>query len=70
MEYHSEFYNKIDESEQWIRLSDGCYRNCWNCYCPKEVVSYSLPEIKRNKVVILDMNYLYAHDNPLYDIIQ
>jgi len=27
VEYHSEFYNKIEEQEQWIRLSDGCFRN-------------------------------------------
>ena len=63
--YHSEFYNKSNETEQWIRLSDGCYRNCWNCYCPKHKLSYEIPGIIRNKVVILDMNFLYAYQNPL-----
>ena len=61
MKYNREFYNKTDDQEQWIRLSDGCYRNCWNCYCPKDKLSYDLPEIKRNKVRFLDMNFLYAH---------
>ncbi len=65
VEYHSEFYNKTDESEQWIRLSDGCYRSCWNCYCPKEKLSYPLPTIERNKVVILDMNFLYVYPDPI-----
>lgn len=65
VEYHSEFYNKMDDTEQWIRLSDGCYRDCWNCYCPTETQHYEVPEIERNKVVILDMNFLYAYLNPL-----
>jgi hypothetical protein len=63
--YHSEFYNKLNDTEQWIRLTDGCYRDCWNCYCPKYKVSYTLPPIERNKVVFLDMNFLYAHPAPL-----
>lgn len=62
--YHREFYNKINDTEQWIRLSDGCFRSCWNCYCPKDKLSYDLPEIIKNKVRFLDMNFLYAHDNP------
>lgn len=62
--YHSEFYNKFDDTEQWIRLSDGCHHNCWNCYCPTEKKAYQIPEIIRNKVVFLDMNFLYAYPNP------
>jgi len=65
MKYHSEFYNKCDDQEQWIRLTDGCFRSCWNCYCPKEVKVYDLPKIVRNKVRFLDMNFLHAHPNPL-----
>ena len=65
MTYHSEFYNKTDETEQWIRLSDGCYRNCWNCYCPQKKIHYEIPKIVRNKVVLLDMNFIYAYPNPL-----
>ena len=65
VEYHREFYNKLNETEQWIRLSDGCYRNCWNCYAPTDKVYYPVPEIKRNKVVLLDMNFIYAYPDPL-----
>jgi len=66
--YHDEFYNVCRDDEQWIRLTDGCYRNCWNCYCPKEKKCYKTPEIIRNKIVFLDMNFLYAHNNPLEEI--
>ncbi len=65
IEYHSDFYNKCNSTEQWIRITDGCFRNCWNCYCPTEKKVYDLPEIIRNKVRFLDMNFLYAHPNPL-----
>jgi len=64
-EYHSEFYSRCNDSEQWIRLSDGCFRSCWNCYAPKDKVSYELPDIVRNKVRFLDMNFLYAHYDPV-----
>lgn len=64
VEYHSEFYNKMDDREQWIRLSDGCFRSCWNCYAPKQKLSYDLPLIERRKVRFLDMNFLYAHSDP------
>lgn len=64
MEYHREFYNEVRDDEQWIRLSDGCFRSCWNCYCPKDKLSYELPTIERNKVRFLDMNFLYAHNSP------
>jgi hypothetical protein len=69
VEYHSEFYNKFNDTEQWIRITDGCFRNCWNCYCPQEKKVYDLPEIVRNKVRFLDMNFLYAHNNPLKFIV-
>jgi len=68
--YHGEFYNKLNDTEQWIRLSDGCFRDCWNCYCPKDKVSYGLPKIERNKVVLLDMNFLWAYPDPLLAIAQ
>ena len=68
VEYHKEFINKIGGSEQHIRLSDGCYRDCWNCYAPKEKVWYKLPEIVRNNVVFYDMNFLWAYPNPLETI--
>ena len=65
IEYHDEFYNVIKGDEQWIRLTDGCFRSCWNCYTPKEIKCYDLPKIERNKVRFLDQNFIYAHNNPL-----
>lgn len=63
--YHDEFYNVSKDGEQWIRLTDGCYRSCWNCYTPKKIKVYDLPEIKANRVRFLDQNFLYAYPNPL-----
>ena len=68
VEYHSEQYNKFNDTEQWIRLSDGCFRNCWNCHAPTKKIHYDLPEIIRNKVVIMDMNFLWAFPKPLETI--
>jgi len=51
-------YNKYNESEQWIRISQGCLNQCPFCYEPKEEVVYPIPEIVRNKVKIMDMNLL------------
>jgi len=65
MGYNSDFYNVSNDTEQWIRLTDGCYRNCWNCYAPIEKKVYDLPKIERNKVRFLDMNFIYAHNNPI-----
>ena len=65
IEYHDEFYSVARDGEHWIRLTDGCYRQCWNCYTPKEIKVYGLPEIKANKVRFLDQNFIYAHHNPI-----
>jgi len=59
MGYHIEFYNEIRGDEQRIRLGEGCPNNCKYCSAPKELISYDIPEIKRNKVTIMDMNFLY-----------
>lgn len=59
MKYHTEFYNKIKGDEQWIRLGEGCPNGCEYCYSNSELIRYDIPEIKRNKVSILDMNFLY-----------
>lgn len=64
VEYHRDPYNKCDDQEQWIRISDGCYRDCPFCYCPKDVLYYDIPKIERNIVKIMDMNFLYACPNP------
>jgi len=63
--YHDEFYSVVRDGEHWIRLTDGCFRSCWNCYTPKDIKVYDLPEIQANKVRFLDQNFLYAHPNPL-----
>ena len=56
--YHSEPYNKYDNKQQWIRISDGCPSNCPFCYCPTELKQYPIPKIIRNEVHILDFNLL------------
>ena len=65
VEYYDEFYSVAKDGEHWIRLTDGCFRSCWNCYTPKEIKVYDLPEIKENKVRFLDQNFLHAHHNPI-----
>jgi len=54
-------YNKFDDQEQWIRLSEGCPNGC--PYCREGIenpnlIVFEIPEIIRNKVKILDMNLL------------
>jgi len=58
VKYHSEPYNKFDDTEQWIRITDGCPNNCPYCYAPQELKIYPIPEIVRNQVKIMDMNLL------------
>jgi hypothetical protein len=53
-------YNKIDDQEQWIRLSEGCPH--YHSYCRESfensIKVFEIPDLKRNKVKILDMNLL------------
>jgi len=54
-------YDKSDEKEQWIRLSEGCPNHC--LYCREgienpELKVFEIPELVRNQVKILDMNLL------------
>jgi hypothetical protein len=51
-------YNKYNETEQWIRISQGCPNQCPYCYEPKEEFVFPIPQIVRNKVKIMDMNLL------------
>ncbi len=51
-------YNKFNDTEQWIRITEGCPNNCSFCYEPKEYKVYPTPAIVRNKVKIMDMNLL------------
>jgi len=54
-------YNKFDDKEQWIRLSEGCPNGCPFCregIENPELKVFEIPEIIRNTVKILDMNLL------------
>lgn len=51
-------YNKFDDKEQWIRISEGCPHQCPYCYEPSEYKIFGIPEIVRNHVKIMDMNLL------------
>ena len=51
-------YNKVDDTEQWIRISEGCPNNCAFCYEPTEEKVFLIPPIVRRKVKIMDMNIL------------
>ena len=55
-------YNKYNDTEQWIRLTEGCIHNCPWCYEPQEIKVFDVPEIKRNIVKIMDMNPLCKPD--------
>lgn len=55
-------YNKSNDTEQWIRISQGCPVNCPFCYEPPEEIAYPIPKIIRNKVKIMDMNLLSKPD--------
>jgi hypothetical protein len=59
MQYHKEFYNKVVGDEQRLRLGEGCPNRCKYCYSDPELISYNIPEIERNSVSIMDMNFLY-----------
>ena len=56
-------YNKFNDTEQWIRITEGCPNNCEYCRETKENGSkenyLEIPEIVRNKVKIMDMNLMY-----------
>lgn len=59
--YSKGSYNKFNDTEQWIRLSEGCPNGCPYCrehYENPELKIYPIPEIVRNEVKILDMNLL------------
>ncbi len=58
MKYSYGAYNKFNETEQWIRLTEGCPHHHPYCYEPQEIKVFDIPEIVRNKVKIMDMNLL------------
>jgi len=51
-------YDVVRGNEQRIRITEGCVHNCSYCYEPTEIKVFGIPEIKRNKVSISDMNLL------------
>ena len=51
-------YNKMDDTEQWIRISQGCPNGCAFCYEPPKEIVFPLPVIERRQVKIMDMNLL------------
>jgi hypothetical protein len=61
--YGRGLYNKSDDHEQWIRISEGCPNNCEYCRETKECgvkpIYFDIPKIVRNKVKIMDMNLIY-----------
>ena len=69
--YSKGSYNKFDDHEQYIRISEGCPNGC--PYCrekyenPEIKILKPIPEIVRNDVKILDMNLL-CHQEALYII--
>ena len=56
--YNFGAYNKWDDKEQWIRITEGCPNQCQYCYEPSEIKVFGTPDIIRNKVKIMDMNLL------------
>ena len=55
-------YNKFNDEEQWIRITEGCPHNCPFCYEPTETKIFKIPKIVRNQVKIMDMNLLCKPD--------
>jgi len=51
-------YNRFNDEEQWIRITEGCPHNCPYCREPTEFKVFEIPELVRNKVKIMDMNIL------------
>jgi hypothetical protein len=61
--YSRGIYNKFDDIEQWIRITEGCPNHCEYCReskeCGSEPIYFDIPQIIRNKVKIMDMNLIY-----------
>lgn len=58
MVYTTGPYNKMNETEQWIRITDGCPNQCEYCKALPELNYYGIPEIIKDKIRIMDMNLL------------
>jgi hypothetical protein len=51
-------YNKFNDTEQWIRITEGCPHHHPYCYEPQEIKVFGIPEIVRNNIKMMDMNLL------------
>lgn len=51
-------YNKFNDKEQWLRITEGCPHDCPYCREPTEIKVFGIPQIVRNDVKIMDMNLL------------
>jgi len=68
--YSKGSYNKFNDKEQWIRLSEGCPNKCPYCresFENPDLKVFEIPELVRNEVKILDMN-LICHPEALETI--
>lgn len=63
MKYSYGPYNKFDDKEQWIRITEGCPNNCPYCYEPQIEKIFPVPDIVRNDVKIMDMNLLCKEES-------
>jgi len=62
-------YNKMNDKEQWIRISQGCPNQCPFCYEPPERKRFPIPTIERNIIKIMDMNLL-AQQSDVVEILR
>ena len=52
-------YNKVVGKTQRIETHRGCLWQHQYCYEPKEMTDFPIPQIVRNQVQVLDMNFLF-----------
>lgn len=61
-EADKEQLNYVLGNFQIIKTSEGCPNLCPYCYEDNKLVVWALPKIKKNKVLINDMNFLWQPD--------
>jgi len=61
--YYKGLYNKYNNKEQWIRITEGCPNGCEFCRETfengRDPIYYDIPKIEKNIVKIIDMNLIY-----------
>ena len=53
---------KLPEDIESVCLGSGCPNNCWYCHEPKEIKFNEIPDFKKDKVYLYDMNILAYED--------